>query len=59
MKYINYVFLFGAIVLFFIGLYFWLGKAQIVYAAFFFALAAVGHSTYLHATKSDKTDLVR
>jgi hypothetical protein len=55
MKYINYIFLLGAIVLFFVGLYFWLAKAQIDYAAFFFALAAIGHSTYLHATKSDKT----
>ena len=55
MKYINYVFLLGAIVLTFVGLYFWLAKAQIDYAAFFFALAAIGHSTYLHATKSDKT----
>jgi len=56
MKYINYVFLLGAIALFFIGLYFWLGKAQINYAALFFSLAAIGHSTYLHATKLDKTD---
>ena len=56
MKYINYVFLLGAIVLFFIGLYFWLVKAQIDYAAFFIALAAIGHSTYLHATKLDKAD---
>ena len=54
MKYLNYIFLVGAIVLFFAGLYFWLAKAQIDYAAFFFALAAIGHSTYLHATKSDK-----
>ncbi len=54
MKYINYVFLVGAIVLFFAGLYFWLGKGQIDYAALCFALAAIGHSTYLHAAKSDK-----
>ncbi len=55
MKYINYVFLLGSIILFFIGLYYWLAKGQIDYAAFFFALAAVGHSTYLHSTKSDRT----
>jgi len=55
MKYINYTFLLGAVVLFFIGLYFWLGEAQLDRAAFFFALAAVGHSTYLHAAKSDRT----
>ena len=54
MKIINYIFLVGAILLFFTGLYFWLVKAQIDYAAFFFALAAIGHSTYLHASKSDK-----
>jgi len=53
-KYINYVFLLGAIVFVFIGLYFWLAKDQIDYAAFYFALAAMGHATYLHATKSDK-----
>jgi hypothetical protein len=54
MKFINYVFLLGAIVLTFLGLYFWLVKGQIDYAALSFALAAMGHSTYLHATKSDK-----
>jgi hypothetical protein len=54
MKYFNYVFLLGAIVLTFVGLYFWLAKGQIDYAALCFALAAMGHSTYLHATKSDK-----
>lgn len=55
MKYINYVFLLGAIVLSFIGLYYWLAKGQIDYAAFCFALAAMGHSTYLHSAKADKT----
>jgi hypothetical protein len=54
MRYINYIFLVGAVVLFFAGLYFWLAQGQIDDAAFFFALAAIGHSTYLHATKSDK-----
>ena len=54
MKYINYGFLLAAIVLTFAGLYFWLAKGQIDYAAFWLALAAMAHSTYLHATKSDK-----
>ena len=54
MKYINYVFLLGAIVLSFIGLYYWLAQSRIDYAAFCFALAAIGHSTYLHSTKMDK-----
>jgi hypothetical protein len=55
MKYINYAFLAGAIVLTFVGLFFWLVKHQIDYAALSFAIAAIGHSTYLHATKLDKT----
>jgi hypothetical protein len=54
MKYINYVFLSGAVVLSFAGLYYWFAKSQIDYAAFCFALAAMGHSTYLHSTKMDK-----
>jgi len=54
MKYLNSGFLLGAIVLTFVGLYFWLAKSQIDYAALCFALAAMGHSTYLHATKSNK-----
>jgi hypothetical protein len=54
MKYVNYGFLIGSIILFFVGLYFWLARAQIDYAAFFFALAAMGHSTYLHSSKSNK-----
>jgi hypothetical protein len=55
MKYINSVFLLGAIILAGFGLYYWLAKGQIDYAAFFLALAAMGHATYLHATKADKT----
>ena len=54
MKYINYGLLVGAIGLTFVGLYFWLAKGQIDYAAFWLALAAMSHSTYLHSTKSDK-----
>ena len=54
MKYISYIFLLGAVVLSFAGLYFWLTRGQIDYAALCFALAAIGHSTYLHATKSDR-----
>jgi hypothetical protein len=54
MKIINYLFLVGAVVLFFVGLYFLLAKSQFDMAAFFFSLAAVGQSTYLMATKSDK-----
>lgn len=54
MKYISYIFLLGAVVLSFAGLYFWLARGQIDYAALCFALAAIGHSTYLHATKSDR-----
>jgi hypothetical protein len=54
MKYINYIFLVGAIILAFVGLYYWLAKGQIDYAAFCFALAAVSESTYLLATKADK-----
>jgi hypothetical protein len=55
MKYINYVFLLGAIVLTGFGIFYWLAEGRIEYAAFFLALAAMGHSTYLHATKADKT----
>lgn len=55
MKYINYIFLVAAIMLSFAGLYFWLTKGQIDYAALYFALAAISHSTYLHATKSDRS----
>jgi hypothetical protein len=54
MKFVNYGFLLGSIALTFAALYFWLAKSQIDYAAFCFALAAMGHSTYLHATKADK-----
>lgn len=55
MKYINTIFLAGAIILFCVGLYFWLNRGQIDHAAFYFALAAVSQSTYLMATKADKT----
>ena len=55
MKIVNYGFLLGAIVLFFIGLYYWLAKSQIDYAAFFFSLAAVGQGAYLMSTKAEKT----
>jgi hypothetical protein len=55
MKYINCTFLVTAIVLSFGGLYFWLTKGEIDDAALCFALAAIVHSTYLHATKSDKS----
>jgi uncharacterized membrane protein YiaA len=55
MKVVNYGFLAGAIVLFFIGLYYWLAKGQIDGAAFFIALAAVGQGAYLMATKAEKT----
>jgi uncharacterized membrane protein (DUF106 family) len=54
MKYINYGFIFGSIILFFMGLYYWLAKSQIDYAAFYFALAGVGEGAYLLATKADK-----
>jgi len=53
-KYINYGLLLAAILLTFIGLYFWLAKSQIDYSAFYFALAAMVHSTYLHSTKLDR-----
>lgn len=56
MKIISYLFLVGAVVLFFIGFYYWLAKSQMDMAAFFFSLAAISQATYLMATKSDKTD---
>lgn len=55
MKIVNYGFLVGAIVLFFVGLYYWLAKSQIDSAAFFFSLAAVGQGAYLMSTKAEKT----
>lgn len=55
MKLINYVFLVGVVILFFVGLFFWLNKGQLDVAAFYFALAAISQSTYLMATKADKT----
>jgi hypothetical protein len=54
MKYINYGFIFGSIILFFVGLYFWLAKGQIDYAALYLALAAGSQGAYLLATKVDK-----
>jgi hypothetical protein len=42
MKAVNRGFLSGAILLFFVSLYYWLAKAYIDDAAFCFALAAVG-----------------
>jgi len=56
MKFINYGFLLAAIVLTFVALYCWLAKGQIDYAAFYFALSAMSHSVYVHATKADKVD---
>ncbi len=55
MKYINYGFLLGSIVLVFVGLYYWLALSRIDYAAFYLALSAMGHSVYVHATKADKS----
>ena len=55
MKYMNYGLLIAAIVLAFTGLYYWLSKWQIDYAAFYFALAASMHAVYLHSSKADKT----
>jgi hypothetical protein len=55
MKYINYGFLLGSIIFVFIGLYNWLARSQIDYSAFFLALAALGHSVYVHSTKADKS----
>ena len=54
MKYVNYGFLVGSIVLFFVGLFYWLAKSQIDYAAFYFSLAAVAQGAFLMATKADK-----
>ena len=56
MKFINYGFLLAAIVLTFIALFFWLAKSQIDFAAFYFALSALAHSVYVHATKADKAE---
>ena len=55
MKYVNYILLLAAIILAFVGLYYWLAKWQIDYAAFYFALAAGMHAVYLHSTKANKT----
>ena len=53
-KYINYIFLVGAVALCFGGLYYWLGRGQMDYAAFCMALAALSHGVYVHATKVDR-----
>ena len=54
MKYVNYDFLLGAIVLTFVALNSWLAKGQIDYAAFYFALSSIAYTVYVHATKADK-----
>lgn len=54
MKYVNYGFLLAAIVLVFVGLYYWLAKTQMDYAAFLLALSAMSYGVYLHATKANK-----
>jgi len=54
MKYINYILILLAVSLAFIGLYYWLAKGQIDYAAFYFAISTSMHSVYLHSTKSNK-----
>jgi len=54
MKYVNYGFIFGSIILFFVGLYYWLAKSQIDYAALFIALSAGSQGAYLLSTKADK-----
>lgn len=54
MKFINYGFLLAAIVLTFVALYYWLVKGQIDFAAFYFALSAMAHSIFVHASKADK-----
>lgn len=56
MKIINCGILIAAIVLTFVALYFWLVKCQINFAAFYFALSAMAHSVYVHATKADKAE---
>ncbi len=54
MKYVNYVFLLAAVILFFAGLYFWLATKQMDNAAFFMALASISYGVYLHSTKADR-----
>jgi hypothetical protein len=43
-----------AIVLAFVGLYYWLAKSQIDYAALFFAFSVGMHAVYLHSIKANK-----
>ncbi|MBL8077316.1 MAG: hypothetical protein JNM55_05080 [Anaerolineales bacterium] len=45
----------SAVLLAFSGLYYWLVKDHIDYAALLFAFSAGTHSVYLHSTKSDKS----
>jgi hypothetical protein len=54
MKYFKFVFLFGAIGLFFLGLYLWLWLSRVDFAALYIALAAIGYAVYLNITKSDR-----
>lgn len=54
MKFINYTMLVLAVVLAFFGLYHWLAKGQIDYAAFYFALSTGLHAVYLHSIKANK-----
>ena len=54
MKYAKYIFLLGAIALFFVGLYYWLAQGKMDLAAFFMALSSISYSVYLHATKADR-----
>lgn len=55
MKYVNYAMLVSAVLLAFTGLYYWLVRGQIDYAALLFAFSTGVHSVYLHSTKSDKS----
>lgn len=54
MKYLKFVFLIGAILLFFLGLYLWLWMDRVDFAALYIALASIGYTVYLHITKSDR-----
>jgi hypothetical protein len=54
MKYVNYLFLLGSVILAFVGLYFWLGRHEIDNAAFAFALAAIAEATFVMAIKADR-----
>ena len=54
MKYLKLVFLIGAILLFFLGMYLWLWMDRVDFAALYIALASIGYTVYLHITKSDR-----